>query len=369
MSWRILNIVDRLDPTNMGIWNAALATAGDLARQFGVASELIAPAGDWVNPGYELERVHLLTSTTARELQELWNSQQWDPRNTIVATHGCWQFPTQWGRWLQRRGFPWVYSPQGMLEPWSLRQKRWRKWAYWRLRELPAARHCNLIRGVGAPECQQLRRLFPATARLELIPNGIPPLRLDLSRKSRQTIRFLFLGRLHAKKGVVELARGFATSRLANRAEYELVVAGPDEGQAAEVERVWAETGCRNARWVGPQFGAAKTQLLSESSFFVLPSHSEGFPTAVVEALGYGCIPVISPGCNFPEAQEAGLAIATAPEVDAIVAALEQAAQLAERDLSERQQQCHAFVTAHYTTPQIAKLQFQHYGSLINHAS
>ena len=55
---------------------------------------------------------------------------------------------------------------------------------------------------------------------------------------------------------------------------------------------------------MGPQYGDEKIELLKKSHYYVLPSYSEGFPSSVVEAMSYGAIPLISPGCNFQAVYE-----------------------------------------------------------------
>ncbi len=38
-----------------------------------------------------------------------------------------------------------------------------------------------------------------------------------------------------------------------------------------------------------------------DADVFVLPSHQEGFSMAITEALGAGCVPVVTEECNFDE--------------------------------------------------------------------
>ena len=59
----------------------------------------------------------------------------------------------------------------------------------------------------------------------------------------------------------------------------------------------------------GPLDGKDKVELILDTTYFILPSQSEGFPTSILEAMTHGCIPVFTEGCNFPEALEAGVGI------------------------------------------------------------
>ena len=62
--------------------------------------------------------------------------------------------------------------------------------------------------------------------------------------------------------------------------------------------------------------GDLKKAALSAAEIFVLPSYSEGFSIAVLEAMAAGLPCVITTGCNFPEAAQAEAAIVTPPEVE-----------------------------------------------------
>ena len=46
-----------------------------------------------------------------------------------------------------KNNIPWVAVPHGMLEPWSLSQKRLKKWMYLHLVESPMLRRAHAIKG------------------------------------------------------------------------------------------------------------------------------------------------------------------------------------------------------------------------------
>jgi glycosyltransferase involved in cell wall biosynthesis len=47
-------------------------------------------------------------------------------------------------------------------------------------------------------------------------------------------------------------------------------------------------------------------QLLARADLFCLPSVGEGFSMAVLEALASGTAVLLSPGCHFPQVEQAG---------------------------------------------------------------
>jgi glycosyltransferase involved in cell wall biosynthesis len=56
---------------------------------------------------------------------------------------------------------------------------------------------------------------------------------------------------------------------------------------------------------------------------FALPATGEGFSMAALEALAVGIPAVLSPDCNFPEAEAAGAAFIVPPQVEPVAQALE----------------------------------------------
>ncbi len=68
--------------------------------------------------------------------------------------------------------------------------------------------------------------------------------------------------------------------------EWRLDIAGWDQhGHTDELEQLVQVHGLGSSvRFLGPMFGEAKRKSFLDSQAFVLPSYSEGFPMAVLEA-------------------------------------------------------------------------------------
>jgi glycosyltransferase involved in cell wall biosynthesis len=71
--------------------------------------------------------------------------------------------------------------------------------------------------------------------------------------------------------------------------------------------------------------GAEKHALLRTADLFVLPSYSEGFPMAVLEAAAHRIPVVQTDECNFPELTAAGGAWECRPEHESLENALRDA--------------------------------------------
>ena len=135
----------------------------------------------------------------------------------------------------------------------------------------------------------------------------------------------LFLGRLNFKKGLDVLARAFAGA--ARACDAHLVVAGPDDGMGAKVG-AWVDSfGLRGrTTFTGMVAGADKLALLADADLFVLPSYSENFGIAVIEAMACGVPVAISDRVNlWREVAGADAGWVTPPRAEPFQAALVEA--------------------------------------------
>ncbi len=162
------------------------------------------------------------------------------------------------------------------------------------------------------------------------------------------------------------MTEAFVASKLADNDSFELVVAGPDQGERESIERAVSNSGVTNVQILDAQFGEAKDKLLRSSDYFALVSHSEGFSSALIEGMAYNCVPIISDGANFPEACEAGVAIHTHTTVEAITETLNSLNQITKDVLRQKQVKSRDFVIENYTRSKIAEQQYRLACELLN---
>ncbi len=167
---------------------------------------------------------------------------------------------------------------------------------------------------------------------------------------------FLFLSRVHPKKGLPDLLRAWAQTnpQLQNWA---LVVVGPDElAHESELREIAGGLGIASQiTFAGPAYGEQKRLFLAAADAFVLPSLSEGFSMAVLEAAAVGLPILFTSECNFPELAAAGAAIEVPAGQAGILAGLKRFLALT---VTERQQMGGRgleLVKQSYTWPAVAK--------------
>ncbi len=128
--------------------------------------------------------------------------------------------------------------------------------------------------------------------KIRLIPNWIDLTEYSVrpNRNDSGIIRFLFVGWIVKEKGVLDLLE--AINRLKADKNLEFVFAG-DGNLMDSVEAIVEENSLSCVKLLGWQSKEQIKALYRESDVFVLPSHAEGFPNALLEALSCG-LPVIA---------------------------------------------------------------------------
>jgi poly(glycerol-phosphate) alpha-glucosyltransferase len=244
-----------------------------------------------------------------------------DLQADLLYAATLWRYPS-WAalKWAQKTGKPMIVAPHGSLDAWALRNSFWKKRLAARLfkdRQLQAA-FC--LRALSESEADSLR-VYGLRNPIAIIPNGITLTEENgrHERRMRASVEaktLLFLGRVHPKKGLVNLLR--AWHEVKKREGWRLLIAGWDQGghqqeleQLCRELRLRFETGDQGAEviFTGPLFDEKKKALLRSSDALILPSWSEGLPMAVLEAWADGIPVLMTPECHLSEGFLAAAAV------------------------------------------------------------
>jgi poly(glycerol-phosphate) alpha-glucosyltransferase len=275
----------------------------------------------------------------------------------IVHLHGLWLHLSRdvW-RWHRSTRRPVFISPRGMLDPWALKHKAWKKKLAGAFYENANLNECSCLHALCVSEAHSMRA-FGLKGPIALIPNGVDLPLLNNGRQPKEKI-LLYMGRLHTKKNLEPLIQAWADLGIGARHGWILRIAG--WGEQAYIAKLKSQAS-PGIEFIGEVYGEPKEKILREAGAFILPSLSEGLPMAVLEAWSYGLPVLMSKECNLPEGFAASAAINTGTTTDSIIEALNvlfNADPIARQSMGDKGRR---LIEMNYTWPIVAEKMLQAY--------
>lgn len=271
-----------------------------------------------------------------------------------------------------------IIAPHGTLTPWALQRSRLKKRFALAFYEGENLRNASCLHAVSETEAGEIRA-FGLTNPVAVIPNAVADnWRSSIGDAERFRERFhlpadrrilLFLSRITPKKGLPMLLEALHRAAVAHP-EWLLVIAGADEfGHEAQVKAQVAHLNLdQTVRFVGPLLGQDKRDALAAAEFFVLPSHSEGAPMVILEALAVGVPVLATQGSPWPELQTRDCGWWTPIDSHGIYEALTDAMRSSPDRLHNMGQRGRALIDEKYSWQRVAPDSLLVYDWLLNQA-
>jgi glycosyltransferase involved in cell wall biosynthesis len=213
----------------------------------------------------------------------------------VIHMHGIWHFGSLAPFLLPNKAVL-VVTIHGLLDHWAVAHSKWKKQIVTLLYQKRLLGKADLIQINNTDEEQDvIRYLGYRPKNMVIVPNGMKLEEYtNLPEKGRFRSRhnitseqkiILFMGRLNIKKGLDLLLPAFLKmhSEVPNAL---LLLAGPDDGYQDETEQFIKKNGLGDkVKLVGMLTDTDKKEALADADLFVLPSYSEGFSIAVLEAM------------------------------------------------------------------------------------
>ncbi len=168
----------------------------------------------------------------------------------------------------------------------------------------PGRAYRTLMRGLRAadsvitvsePGANTIRRLVPAV-RARAMDNAVEVASFSRSTPEKKPPTLLFLGTLSFRKGPADLAKALDLLRQRGVHDWQLRIVGGanevGEGEAGQIRSLLDDAGLSDAL-VGNADAQGVREHLASSQVLVLPSHWEGQPIAILEAMAAG-LPIVS---------------------------------------------------------------------------
>jgi glycosyltransferase involved in cell wall biosynthesis len=256
-------------------------------------------------------------------------------RFDLVHIHMLHRFPQAVAAFIARKTrIPYCIQPHGALAPYVFFNKR----KYARQTYLLMIERRDIESAAGVVHTAKEEEQWTGEIGLHPRQSFIVPIGADVAKLSRHADpscfrrRFdlggqriiLWMGRIVQAKGLPLLLEGVAQS-LRQATDVSVVLAGPDPvGHRAQLESLASLLGIRDKIiFTGPLDGEDKQRALCSAEIFVLPSHSENFGLAALEAMAVGHPVLLSPGvCIANEVAMAGAGLILQRDANAWGAAL-----------------------------------------------
>ena len=297
-----------------------------------------------------------------RKMEELIDEVKPD----IIQTHDLWM-PKLHACCVaaRRKGVPYIITPRGSLEKWSLRQKWWKKYpALWTYQGYDM-RHALAIHTTAESEASQAKKfcgkipVYINTNGLSF-PDSIPAINKDESRKRKA----LFISRIHKKKGLLTLVEAWDKVRPKGWF-FEVVGTDADGYQKIVQDEVVRRGLTSDFVFSGPVNDKDKWQKYASADMFVLPTHSENFGIVIAEAL-YAGLPVITTkGAPWEDIAKSQAGWWIDDDVDALTTALIEATSKSDDEMYEMGKRGHKLVVEKYSWEGIVKDLIKKYKSLL----
>lgn len=211
-------------------------------------------------------------------------------RYDVIHINGLWEvFIHKMVILATKNKTPYVVSPHGMLEEWSLNQGRLKKKIALFLFQKRDLSNAACIHVTALSEKESVRSLGLKNP-IAVIPNGIDvsefPKDPHIEKTDKKTL--LFLSRIHPKKGIEFLIQAWAELKHPAKEDWIIKIIGNGAETYIEIlkSKIITENLSENIVILPPIFDTQKKiDVFRKADVFVLPTYSENFGIVIAEAL------------------------------------------------------------------------------------
>jgi poly(glycerol-phosphate) alpha-glucosyltransferase len=287
----------------------------------------------------------------------------------LAHLHVIWMYQSAMiYKWHKKFNKPFITTVNGMLDPWALKNSRFKKKIAYHWYEKSALASCSCFHVNTTKEYNSLKE-FGIKSPVAIINNGvsIPDLNAryknapweEQLQKNKKVL--LYLSRIHPKKGLVNMIEAIALLKRQNLPALEnwvTVIVGCKEGgehekQLSELVKKYQLE--KNILFLGQYFNEDMQACYRHCDAYILPSYSEGVPMAALTAWAFGKYSLLTPECNLTEGFEKGVAQRIETNPDSIAAGLKNVFSMADDDLKELGKKAYEFVSKEYSWREMAR--------------
>ena len=286
----------------------------------------------------------------------------------LIHIHALWApLLHKVAKWARQNSIPVVWSPHGMLTPWAINNKKWKKLLGWWLYQKRELAKASLIHATAQSEVDDIRRMGlknkVIVAPLGMKVGGCVKLAERVDGKNV----LLFVSRVQRKKGLENLVRAWVQLPLEIKSRWVVRIVGPDqEGHTAELKVLCAKLSVENDfEFVGPKYGDDLAQEYANADLFVLPTYSENFGSVVIESLAHGVPVICTKGAPWKELDDYKCGWWIDIGVEPLTKALKDAMSLTDIGRSEMGARGKSLIEAKYTWNSVVRVVLKGYEEVL----
>lgn len=290
----------------------------------------------------------------------------------LVHFHMIWFFDKNIiARALTRAGIPYIITTHGTyLNPHAMTGKRRLARVLYERAYLNAATEIHAITDEEARKLKDYGYRGPTF----VAPNGIALDEVPKRRKNEAlgdlpkpgVARFIWIGVKRADKNLASLIRAVALLPKGIRDQLVIYLLGPNyKNNEAEYAALAEELGiAENFRFLGPVYNQDKYDAIESADVHILPSLSEVFSLAMLDAMACAKPCLVTTGCGYDPWQKDDFFLSFVPTPEAIAAAIEK--MFAQRaDWLQMGKNARAVIERDLNWPAIARKMIENYARIV----
>ena len=211
----------------------------------------------------------------------------------IVHIHGCWKIHLLIIFIISKfRNIKVVISPHGMIDPFSISQKKYKKKIAWFLYQKLIFLSSNLIIVNSNKEKKNLKSIIKKNINIRVISHGVNILNnFSIKKKNFKTIKFVYFSRIHHSKNLHNLVKIWCKDYFFHKYSLDIYGSIVDKEYFSKVMEISKSK--KNIQYKG-SLNKNIQFVLSKYNVFIHPSESENFGLVILEALSSGVFPILN---------------------------------------------------------------------------
>ena len=284
----------------------------------------------------------------------------------LLHLHGLWDPALhKVAKACRNAGVKYLISPRGMLDPWALSVKRWKKRVAMALYQRGDLASADAFHVTAALEEESVRKQG-LKQKVIVAPNGVDiPASMPPRRVLDSTKTALFLSRLHPGKGLLTLAEAWSRVRPKG---WRMKVVGPDSyGHKNDVVEELLRLGIRDDwEFVDTLDDVKKWEAYRSADLLVHPSVSENFGITIAEGLAAELPVICTKGTPWSVVEERKCGWWIDVGVESLIAALMEAMSLTDVERSQMGNRGRKLIDEAYTWNAIVNIVVDGYKEILN---